>query len=102
MLQEIFNYDFIHLSILGLLGIVFHYLKKAREAGLSGKKFSLRKEYLGVILSVISTITLVYLREDIKELYVVTNFGAIGLGFVGHSFFFSILDTKKPKVSDDD
>ena len=53
------------------------------------------------LLSSITTALLVYLKNDIADLYVVTKFGAVVLGYVGNSTFFSFVDVRKPKVPDE-
>jgi hypothetical protein len=37
------------------------------------------------------------LKDDISDLYVITPFGALVLGYIGNSVFFSFVDAKKPK-----
>lgn len=91
----------IELQLLGLLGLMIHYLKDWEENQKQGKKYGLSKLLPTILLSAITTSVLIYLKEDIKELYVVTKFGAIILGYLGNSVFFSFVTAKKPVVPED-
>ena len=97
IIEHIFSLDNIIYSLLGLLGVLLHYLKLWKNARAEGKRFLLKSHYPNVLLSVICTLILVFLREDIVDIYVVTKFGAIALGFGGNALFFDLIDTKTQK-----
>jgi hypothetical protein len=86
------------LMLLGQVGVFIHYFKEWVLANKAGKEYDLKKAVPMAVLSSLTTGLLVYLHEDIKELYVVTRFSAVALGYFGNSIFFSFLDTKKPKT----
>lgn len=88
----------IELMILGQVGVFVHYFKEWVLANNKGQKYDLKKAIPMAVLSSLTTGLLVYLKEDIADLYVVTKFGAVILGYLGNSVFFSFLDTKKPKL----
>jgi hypothetical protein len=85
------------LMFLGLIGVVLHYFKDWVLANKAGKQFDIKKALPMAALSTITTLLLIYLKDDIADLYVVTKFGAVILGYFGNSVFFSFLDVKKPK-----
>lgn len=89
----------IELMILGQIGVLLHYLKEWVIANKIGKHYDLKKSLPMALLSSITTALCVYLKDDIKSMYVVTEFGAVMLGYFGNSLFFSFLDTKKPKTA---
>ena len=85
------------LMLLGQAGVAIHYFKEWVLANNKGQKYDLKKALPMAVLSSLTTALLVYLKDDISDLYVVTKFGAVILGYLGNSVFFSFLDTKKPK-----
>lgn len=85
------------LYILGIAGVMLHYFKTWVNANNKGLNYDLKKALPMACLSLITTGLCVYLRGDLAPLYVVTPLGAVVLGYVGSSAFFSLLDTKKPK-----
>lgn len=90
----------LELLLLGQLGVALHYGKEFVVANNQGRKYDLKKSIPMAVLSSITTALLIYLKDDISDLYVVTKFGAVILGYVGNSTFFSFVDVKKPKVDD--
>ena len=86
----------IELQALGLLGLAIHYLKDWEQNAKEGKKYGIAKSLPTILLSAITTGVLIYLKDDISNLYVVTPFGAIVLGYLGNSVFFSFVTAKKP------
>jgi hypothetical protein len=86
----------IELYILGLLGVLVHYLKDWTIHQNKGLKYGWEKAVPTFILSVVTTAILVYLRDSIKDLYVITPFSALVIGYMGNSIFFSFVDAKKP------
>lgn len=93
--------ELIELMILGQLGVFIHYFKEWVMAHGEGKKYDLKKALPMAALSSITTAILVYLKDDISNLYVITPFSAIVLGYCGNSVFFSFADTRKPKTNSD-
>ena len=90
------------LLLLGQAGVMLHYLKEFVVANNQGKNYDLKKAIPMAVLSSITTALLVYLKDDIADLYVVTKFGAVVLGYVGNSTFFSFVDVRKPKNTTND
>ena len=86
----------IELHLLGLLGLLIHYLKDWEQNNREGKKYTIGKALPTFFLSLITTQVLIYLHKDIEALYVVTPFAAVVLGYLGNSVFFSFVTAKKP------
>lgn len=86
------------LLLLGQAGVLLHYLKAWVNADKQGKSYNLKKALPMMVLSSITTALLVYLKDDINDLYVITKFGAVVLGYVGNSTFFSFVDVRQPKI----
>lgn len=86
----------IELQLLGLLGLAIHYLKDWEANNRDGKKYDLKKSIPTILLSAITTSVLIYLKADIENLFVVTPFGAVVLGYLGNSVFFSFVSARKP------
>lgn len=88
-------------SILCMVGLLIHYTKEWAIANNQDKKYNFKKAIPMALLSAITTLTLVYLRDDLKDIYLIKGFGAVVLGYLGNSVFFSFVDVKKPKFSND-
>ena len=86
------------LLLLGQAGVLVHYLKEWVLANKKGNKYDLKKALPMALLSSITTGLLVYLKDDIAPIYVVTKFGAVILGYIGNSAFFSFVEVRKPKT----
>ena len=91
----------LELYLLGLAGTAIHYLKDWHDVNSKGLKYGFAKVLPTALLSVITTMLLVYLKEDIEGLYVITPFSAVVLGYVGNSLFFSFVDAKKPIIKNE-
>lgn len=87
----------LELMLLGQAGVLLHYLKEWVLADKKGNKYELRKAIPMALLSSITTLLLIYLKDDIQDLYPITKFNAIVTGYVGNSVFFSFVDVRKPK-----
>ena len=89
------------LYLLGIAGVSIHYIKDWVNHNNKGKKYGWQKSIPTMLLSFITTLLVVYLREDIADLYVITPFSAVVLGYFGNSVFFSFIDAKKPTAKDE-
>lgn len=89
----------LELMLLGQAGVLLHYFKEWVLANNRGQKYNLTKALPMALLSSLTTAILVYLKDDIQNLYVVTPFGALVLGYLGNSTFFSFLNVRKPKLA---
>ncbi len=87
----------VELQLLGLAGLLVHYLKQWVGFNKDGKTYNLGKAIPTAILSGMTTFLLIYLKEDISEIYPITRFSCVVLGYLGSSIFFSFVDTRKPK-----
>jgi hypothetical protein len=87
----------LELFLLGQAGVLIHYFKEWVNTNKRGGQYDLKKVLPTAALSSLTTGLLIYLREDIASLYVVTKFGAVILGYIGNSVFFSFIDSRKPK-----
>ena len=88
----------LELELLGMLGVLIHYIKQWVATQNMGKQYNLKKFIPTIVLSSITTAVLIYLREDIENLYPITRFSAVVLGYFGNSVFFSFMDARKPKT----
>lgn len=86
------------LLLLAYAGLLLHALGDWKAYNDGSKIFPGWKRQIPSFLSNILTITLlVYVKEDIKNLYVITPFGAILLGYAGQSIFSKLLAARMPK-----
>ena len=92
------DHDFNELSFLGLVGVFISYIEQKSIAKEQGKKFSFRTHYLSILLNIVLTLVTVYLRVEIKEIYVITKVGAVLLGYSGSSFIIALFKSKVPKI----
>lgn len=92
----------LELYLLGLFGLLLHYMKSWADAQKKGTEFNIVKVMPMALLSLMTTVLVVYLRDDLKEFYPITRVSAVVLGYFGNSVFFSFLNSKKPKISTDD
>lgn len=90
--------DMIELMLLGQLGVVVHYLQKWVVANQDNQKYDLKKALPMAALSSLTTGILVYLKDDISNLYVITRFSAVVLGYLGNHVFFKFVNTVKPNM----
>jgi hypothetical protein len=86
------------LYLLALAGVGVHHLKDWVDLNKKGLVYGWKKELPTILLSIITVLILVYLKDDISNLYVITPFGAIVLGYAGNSIFFSFVQAKQPKI----
>jgi hypothetical protein len=84
------------LELLGIVGIAIHYLKDWNIANNQGVGYNIKKAIPTIILSVLTTCVLIFLRDSFKDIYPVTPLGAVILGYLGDSVFFSFVNVKKP------
>lgn len=90
----------LELMALGQIGVLLHYFKDWVLANQDNKEYNFKKAIPVAVLSSITTGLLVYLKEDINDIYVITKFGAVILGYMGNSLFFSFVNVKKPKITE--
>jgi len=84
------------LFLLGIAGVFLHYLKDWVIHTQKGLAYGWQKAIPMALLSLITTSLVVYLKDDIADLYVITPFSAVVLGYFGNSVFFSFVEAKKP------
>ena len=84
------------LYLLGIAGVSIHYIKDWVNHNNKGLKYGWQKAIPTMLLSFITTLLVVYMRADIADLYVITPFSAIVLGYSNNSIFFSFVDAKMP------
>lgn len=93
----------IELLLLAYAGILLHYLTRFKEVITSGTpiKINVLAEVLGGLITVLTTTILVYVKEDISNIYVVTPVGAVLLGYAGQSVFNKLVGSRFPqKIAD--
>lgn len=83
------------LQALGLAGLVIHALKDWVSHNKEGRAYPLTKSLPAYLLSAITTGVLIYLKDDISNIYVITPFSALVLGYLGNSVFFSFIKAKE-------
>lgn len=88
----------LELLLLALAGNALHYVSSWKSLVEQNriKEFNVINEVPGFILSILTSIIMVYVREDIKAFFVVTPFGAVMLGYFGQSLFKKLIDAKSP------
>lgn len=93
----------IELLLLSYSGILVHYLLKLQEAAKKRvltelfNKQSLIYEGISTLVSVVASTIIVYVREDIANIFVVTPVGAVIAGYAGQSILNKILGAKMPQ-----
>lgn len=93
----------IELLLLSYAGILVHYLLKLQEAAKKRvltelfNKQSLIYEGISTLVSVVASTIIVYVREDIANIFVVTPVGAVIAGYAGQSILNKILGAKMPQ-----
>ena len=90
----------IELYVLAILGLAIHHIKNFVEFDKDGKKYGIRKFLPTILLSLLTSVIIVYLRDDIESLYVITPFSALVIGYVGNSILFSFIKAKKPQIDE--
>jgi hypothetical protein len=88
--------EHLELYFMTLVGLFMHHAKKYVEHYNEGKKYSLKGLAPTISLSVVTSMVIVYLRDDISSLYEITPFSALVIGYFGNSVFFSFIKAKKP------
>lgn len=94
------------LLLLSYAGILLHYLFQWKDAvkenvALVLTSKSLIKELPSLLLSIVSSSVIVYVREDIANIFVVTPVGAVIAGYAGQSILNKILGAKMPTQTAD-
>lgn len=95
---------FIELLLLSYAGILIHYLFKLKEAADKNQldslftRAALVKDIIGASLSVVCASTMVYIREDISAIFVVTPAAAVMAGYSAQSIFTKIMGAKTPNI----
>ena len=92
----------LELYALGMVGLFLHYFKTWADTQKKGGEFSVIKVMPMALLSLMTTLLVIYLRDDLKEFYPITRVSAVVLGYFGNSVFFSFLNRKKPKIGKDE
>lgn len=92
----------IELLLLSYAGIILHYLLKLKEASEKSQLESLftrpalLRELISTVTSIVAASIIVYVREDIASIFVVTPVGAVIAGYAGQSILNKILGAKLP------
>lgn len=93
----------LELLLLSYAGILLHFLLKLKEAAqkkVLAEAFtrqSLIYEGISTLVSVVASTIIVYVREDIANIFVVTPVGAVIAGYAGQSILNKILGAKMPQ-----
>ena len=89
----------IELLLLAYAGILLHYLTRFKEIISSSApvKFNTLAEVLGGLITILTTTILVYVKDDIATIYVVTPVGAVLLGYAGQSVFNKLVGSRFPQ-----
>lgn len=86
------------LQLLGLAGLIIHALKDWVAHNKEGRAYPIGKSMPAYLLSAITTGVLIYLADDIKNIYVITPFSALVLGYLGNSVFFSFIKAREKSL----
>lgn len=79
--------EFIVLFALGLAGVALDLLFKIREWAANGVKPKIGLTIVNTVISVLIVGVLIFLKDEIKEIFVVTKFSAFILGYTAQSVF---------------
>ena len=90
--------SFVVLLLLAYAGVAIDLLLKIQEWIKSVERPNVPLVILSTVISMLISTVLVYLREDIKEIFVVTKVGAVMLGFGAQTIFRKIVGTKTEKI----
>lgn len=90
------THEQIVLFIIGLIGLIVHYLVKWDEAKKAKRKFKIKDKTPSVLIVVIVLALVAYLGEEIKDFFVATKISMAVLGYGGHSAILKLLDKKMP------
>jgi hypothetical protein len=88
------------LQALGLAGLVIHALKDWVGHNKEGRAYPIAKSFPAYLLSAVTTSIIIYLKDDIANIYLITPFSAVVLGYLGNSVFFSFIKTKSKGITD--
>lgn len=88
------------LQALGLAGLVIHALKDWVAHNKEGRAYPIAKSFPAYLLSAVTTSIIIYLKDDIANIYVITPFSAVVLGYLGNSVFFSFIKAKSKGITD--
>ncbi len=92
----------LYLIILGIAGIILDVLFKIKDwIENVHKRPKPILVIINLLISLIVTITLVVIREDIKSIYVVTPLGALMLGYLAHTLFRKFASIKSKEKPED-
>lgn len=100
------NSETLVLLCFGYIGILTHYVKKWSEKLDKNEDFNLRKAIPSIILSLIATTVLVFIRAEIVNLFVFTKGSSFLVGYCGNSWLFGLIDQKihytNPNITKDE
>ena len=88
----------INLIVLGLAGILLHYLSRWKELADKKQNLNLSSEIPGILISIITTIVLILTRDDYKTYFQVTSIGAAVLGYCSQSVWTKLVTMKLGSV----
>lgn len=98
---------FIELLLLSYAGILAHYLFKLKAAADKGQlddlftRKSIVKDIITGATTLLCATLIVYVREDISTIFVVTPVGAVIVGYSAQDVFNKIMGAKTPPVLKD-
>jgi hypothetical protein len=80
--------------ILAYVGLLLHYLFRWKECVDENKQVNYKAEMPSFIISIIVTGIMIYLGEDIKDIYPLTPATALLLGYGNQSIFNKLVKSK--------
>ncbi len=82
------------LYLLGLAGILVHYLTRWKEIQDKQEKVTLISELPGFLIALITTFVLILVKDDYATVFAVTKLGAFMLGYTCQSVWNKIVTMK--------
>lgn len=88
--------------LLALSGLLLHYLGRWKEVVEMKYKVEFFRELPTLLMSLLITVILIYIGDDMKDIYPLTPATAVLLGYGNQSLFNKILKIKGVKNDTDD
>lgn len=91
----------IEFLMLGFSGVLVHYLLRIKEVveKQTNSELKITSEIPGLLLSIVLTTLLIYVKDDISDFYPITKFTAILAGLQNQAIFNRVVTSRMPGSS---
>lgn len=83
--------EYLELGILGILGIILHVIVKIKPKVIAKEKIEWRAHIINTIFSVIILGVLIWLKDDVEDVYPLTKLNIFITGYAADSVFRNIM-----------